>query len=179
MAELSTIARPYAQAAFALADETTSLQIWEDLLNALALISEDPALRSLSNNPNVSSQQLADLVVGLLDDTQISLHVANFVRLVSEHRRVLALPEIRTQFITLKNAREGIQDVEIVSAFPLDAQQQADLVASLEKSTRKKVLVRLSVDPQLICGVKILMGDKVIDASARAQLAALASTLRA
>jgi F-type H+-transporting ATPase subunit delta len=103
----------------------------------------------------------------------------NFIHLVAENRRIPALGEIRDQFDVLKNAREGVQDVQIVSAFELEGVQREALVALLEKSTGKKVNVHVTIDPQLICGVKIIMGDKVIDASARAQLAALESTLRA
>jgi F-type H+-transporting ATPase subunit delta len=178
MAELSTIARPYAQAAFKLADETGTLGPWSEALAALALIAQDQRVEDLTGDPNVSPDRLASLLIDVLDG-KLSSEVQNFVRLVAENRRIATLGEIRVQFDVLKNAREGIQDVEIVTAFDLDATQRVELIARLEKSTGKKVNVHVTVDPQLIGGVKIIMGDKVIDASARAQLAALESTLRA
>ena len=178
MAELSTVARPYAQAAFKLADAAGSLGPWSEALDALALVSQDSVVQALTGNPNVSPDRLAGLVIDVLDGKLLA-EVQNFVRLVAENRRIAALVEIRDQFEVLKNAREGVQDVEIVSAFELDDSQRSELAARLEKSTGKKVTVHVTLDPQLIGGVKIIMGDKVIDASARAQLAALESTLRA
>ena len=178
MAELSTVARPYAQAAFKLADAAGSLGPWSEALDALALVSQDSVVQALTGNPNVSPGRLAGLVIDVLDGKLLA-EVQNFVRLVAENRRVAALVEIRDQFEVLKNAREGVQDVEIVSAFELDDAQRSELAARLEKSTGKKVTVHVTLDPHLIGGVKIIMGDKVIDASARAQLAALESTLRA
>lgn len=178
MAELSTIARPYAQAAFNLADESGALAAWSEALGSLALIAQDPAIASLTGNPNVGSEALADVFLGVLEG-KLSEPIRNFVRLVAESRRVSAFPEISAQFDRLKTDREGVQDVEIVSAFPLETAQQADLAARLEQHTGKKVNVHVTLDPQLISGVKIVMGDKVIDASARAQLAALEGALRA
>lgn len=178
MAELSTIARPYAQAAFRMADESGALSEWSESLAALALIARDPTVEQLTTDPNFTTERLSALILGVLQG-KVSAPVENFVRLVAENHRVDAFPEISSQFESLKNEREGVQDVEIVSAFPLEAAQQADLAARLEKHTGKKVNVHVTLDPQLISGVKIIMGDKVIDASARAQLAVLESTLRA
>jgi F-type H+-transporting ATPase subunit delta len=178
MAELSTIARPYAQAAFKLADESGNLGSWSDALVALAMVAQHPTVRGLTGDPNVSPDQLAHLLLEILEG-RLPPEAMNFIHLVAENRRIPALGEIRDQFDVLKNAREGVQDVQIVSAFELEGVQREALVALLEKSTGKKVNVHVTIDPQLICGVKIIMGDKVIDASARAQLAALESTLRA
>jgi F-type H+-transporting ATPase subunit delta len=178
MAELSTIARPYAQAAFKLADEAGTLGPWSESLAALALVAQDQVIQDLTGDPNVSPEQMARLLIDVLEG-KLPPEVQNFVRLVSENRRIPALGEIRDQFDVLKNARQGVQDVEIVSAFELDGAQRADLIAHLENSTGRKVTVHVTIDPELIGGVKIIMGDKVIDASARAQLAALESTLRA
>jgi len=178
MAELSTIARPYAQAAFKLADEAGTLGPWSEALAALAMVAQDQRVEDLTGDPKVSPERLARLLIDVLEG-RLSSEVQNFVRLVADNRRIPALGEIRVQFDVLKNSREGVQDVEIVSAFELDATQRSDLIARLEKSTGKKVNVHVTVDPQLIGGIKIIVGDKVIDASARAQLAALESTLRA
>ena len=178
MAELSTIARPYAEAAYKLADATAKLADWSGALAALAQVSQDTTVQELTSDPKLSAAQVSGIYLKILDG-KLSGEAQNFVRILAENRRMDALGEIRTQFEALKNEREGVQEVEIVSAFPLESAQQADLIGRLEHHTGKKVTVRVTVDPQLIGGVKIVMGDKVIDASARAQLSALESALRA
>ena len=177
MAELSTIARPYAEAAFRLADESAALERWSASLGDLALVAEDPAVAALAGDPKVSRGRLAELVLGVLEG-RLQPDAQNFLRLLVENGRLEALGEIRSQFEALKNAREGVQEVEIVSAFALEPAQQSDLAVHLAQHTGKKVNVHVTVDPELIGGVKIVMGDKVIDASARAQLAALQTALR-
>lgn len=178
MAELSTIARPYAEAAFKLADGTGNLKAWSESLANLAGVAQDPAILTMIGDPKLSGAQAADVFLRVLDG-KLSEHERNFVSVLAENRRLEVLPEIRAQFDVLKNEREGVQDVEIISAFPLESQQQADLIGALEQNTRKKVNAKVTIDPELIGGVKIVIGDKVIDASARAQLAALESALRA
>jgi F-type H+-transporting ATPase subunit delta len=103
----------------------------------------------------------------------------NFVRVLAENGRLDVLEEIRAQFEALKNDREGVVEAEVISAFDMNTAQLADLVARLEKHTGRTVKARVSVDKSLIGGVKVTLGDKVIDGSARAQLAALESALKA
>jgi F-type H+-transporting ATPase subunit delta len=101
------------------------------------------------------------------------------VRVLAENGRLNLLPEIRQQFEALKNEREGVVEAEVQSAFELSEAQLADLVQRLEKKTGRKVRAQVSVDRELIGGVKVVLGDKVIDGSARAQLAALETALKA
>lgn len=176
--ELSTIARPYAEAAFKLADETGRLADWSAALNLLSQVAADSRIVAAIADPTRSAAQAAALFNDVLSG-KLFAEVENFVRVMADNRRLELLPEICRQFELLKNEREGVQEVEIVTAFPLESDQQSDLVARLETHTGKKITARVTVDPQLIGGVKIVLGDKVIDASARAQLGALESALRA
>ena len=101
------------------------------------------------------------------------------MRVLAQNRRLEVLPEIRVLYETLRNERENVVDADIYTAFALDDSQIAQLVAGLERKTGRKVQARIQLDKELIGGVKIVIGDKVIDASARAQLAALESALKA
>jgi len=98
---------------------------------------------------------------------------------LAENGRLDVLPEVRAQYEALKNEREGVIEAEVTSAFEMSAPQIADLVSRLEKKTGRKVKARVSVDRELIGGVKIVLGDKVIDGTARAQLGALEAALKA
>ena len=178
MAEPSTIARPYAEAAFRLADAQGKLAEWSAALANLAAVAADPRVRAAIGNPELSSAKVAGLFISVLAG-KLTGEGENFVRVLAENGRLDVLSEIRTQYEALKNDREGTVEAEVWSAFEMDAAQVADLVARLEKSTGRKVKARVSVDKALIGGVKIVIGDKVIDGSARAQLAALETALKA
>ncbi len=177
MAEPSTVARPYAEAVFRLADGEGKLANWSAMLGALGQISEDERVREAMGDPKTSGPSIAGLFIGILAG-KLSAEGENLVRVLAENRRLALLPEIHLQFEVLRNEREGVVDVDIASAFELTAEQLADLVKRLEIKTGRKVKPRLSIDKELIGGVMVAIGDKVIDASARAQLAALASALK-
>ena len=172
MAEPSTIARPYAEAAFKLADSQGKLAEWSATLANLSAVAADARVRAAIGDPNLSAAKVAGLVISVLAG-KLTGESENFVRVLAENGRLDVLSEIRAQYEALKNDREGVVEAEVHSAFELDAAQVADLVARLEKKTGRKVKARVSVDKSLIGGVKIVIGDKVIDGSARAQLAAL------
>jgi F-type H+-transporting ATPase subunit delta len=178
MAEPTTVARPYAQAAFKLADEAGALARWSEMLAALAAVAADPRVRQAADDPQLSDAQRAGLFITILGG-RLTGEAENFVRVLAQNDRLPLLREIREQFEILKNEREGVAEVEVQSAFELSAAQLKDLVARLEKKTGRKVRPQVSVDPELIGGVKIVLGDKVIDGSARAQLAALEAALKA
>jgi F-type H+-transporting ATPase subunit delta len=178
MIEPSTIARPYAEAVFGLADGAGKLTEWSGMLAALAQVAADERVRVQIGNPSFSSAQTAGLFVSILTG-KLSGEAENFVRVLADNHRVELLPEIRTQFEALKNEREGVVEAEVTSAFELDHGQLAGLVAKLEQHTGRKVKTSVSVDKALIGGVKIVMGDKVIDGSVRAQLATLEHALKA
>ena len=178
MAEPSTIARPYAEAAFRLADAKGALADWSVALANLSAVAADERVRAAIGDPNLPAAKVAGLIVSILAG-KLSGEAENFVRVLAENDRLGVLAEIRAQYEALKNGREGVVEVEISSAFEMDQAQLADLVARLEKKTGRKVRARVSVDKSLIGGVKIAIGDQVIDGSARAQLGALETALKA
>jgi len=176
MAEPTTVARPYAEAAFKLADGAGALAKWSEMLAALATVSRDPRVRAAVGDPNLSDAKVAGLFISILS---LSGEGENFIRILAENGRLDLLPEIRTQFEVLRNEREGVVEAEVVSAFELSQAQLADLVQRLEKRTGLKVRAKVQLDKELIGGIKVVLGDKVIDGSARAQLGALETALKA
>lgn len=178
MAEPSTVARPYAEAVFKLADAAGSLAKWSEMLAALALVAADEHVRRAIGDPNLTDAQVAGLFISILAG-KLTGEAENLVRVLAQNGRLELLPEIREQFEALKNEREGVVEAEVQSAFELSEAQVGDLVARLEKKFGRKVKARVTVDPALIGGVRLLLGDKVIDGSARAQLAALENALKA
>lgn len=178
MAEPSTVARPYAEAAFKLADEAGALGRWSEMLAALALVAQHEHVRAAIGDPNLSDAQVAGLFISILAG-KLTGEAENFVRVLAANGRLALLPEIGAQFEALKNEREGVVEAEVQSAFELSDAQLRDVVQRLEKKTGRKVRARVSVDRELIGGVRIVLGDKVIDGSARGQLGALETALKA
>jgi len=178
MAEPSTVARPYAEAAFRLADEAGALARWSEMLGVLAAVAQDPRVRQAAADPRLSDAQRAGLFIAVLGN-RLTGEAENFVRVLAHNDRLELFSEIRAQFEVLKNEREGVVEATVQSAFELTGAQLKDIVARLEKKTGRKVRPHVSVDRELIGGVKIMLGDKVIDGSARAQLAALEAALKA
>jgi F-type H+-transporting ATPase subunit delta len=178
MAEPSTIARPYAEAVFKLADAQSKLADWATALTNLAAVAADERIRAAVADPNQPAAKTAGLFISVLAG-KLPADGENFVRVLAENGRLDVVSEISTQFQMLKNEREGVVEAKVESAFEMDQAQVADLVARLEKKTGRKVKARVSVDKSLIGGVRVTIGDKVIDGSARAQLAALENALKA
>jgi F-type H+-transporting ATPase subunit delta len=178
MAEPSTVARPYAEAAFRLADEAGALGKWSEMLAALALVAADERVRAAVADPNLSEAQAAGVFIGILAG-KLTGEADNFIRVLAANGRLELLPEIRAQFEALKNEREGGLEAEVHSAFELTRAQVDELVQRLEKKTGRKVKAKIEIDKDLIAGVRVVLGDKVIDGSARAQLGALETALKA
>jgi F-type H+-transporting ATPase subunit delta len=178
MAEPSTVARPYAEAVFKLADGQSALGKWSEMLSALAAVAADARVRAAITDPNQSDAKVAGVFISILAG-KLSGDAENLVRLLAENGRLELLPAIRTQYEALKNDREGVVEAEIYSAFELTKPQLDDLLKRLEAKTGRKVRARVETDKELIGGVKVLLGDKVIDGSARAQLGALENQLKA
>ena len=177
MAEPSTIARPYAEAAYRLAEASGKLAQWSDMLGDLARVAADARMGTAMSDPNLSTAKVAGRFLAVLGG-RLSGEAENLVRVLADNRRLAVLPEIAAQFEALKNEHEGTVQAEIVSAFPLDQAQLQTLVAHLESNTGKRVKPLVSVDSALIAGVRVVIGDKVIDGSARAQLASLEAALK-
>jgi F-type H+-transporting ATPase subunit delta len=176
MAEPSTVARPYAEAAFKLADGSGALAKWSEMLAGLARVAEDARVRAAVADPNLPEAKVAGLFISIMS---LSGEGENFVRVLAENGRLDLLPQIHEQFEALRNAREGVVEAEVHSAFELNDAQMGELVQRLEKKTGRKVRAKIVMDKDLIGGVKIVIGDKVIDGSARAQLGALETALKA
>ena len=177
MAEPSTVARPYAEAAFRLANAGNALAKWSGMIGALAQVAEDKRVRTAIADPALSDAQAAGVFISILSG-KLDGQAENFIRVLAENKRLELLPEIHLQFEVLKNVREGVVEAEVYSAFELNDAQIADLAQRLEKRTGRKVRAKVQVDKELIGGVKVVIGDKVIDGSARGQLVALENALK-
>ena len=177
MAELTTIARPYAEAAFRIARDTNALPVWSELLRFLCEVAADPQAARALDNPKLTAADKAALLLSIggehLDATGRS-----FVKVLVDADRVAVLPQIRALFEALKNDADGVAKARIDSAFPLSDAQLAELKAALEKRFGRKIEATVNVDPTLGGGARITVGDTVIDGTIEAQLAAMATQLR-
>ncbi len=178
MAEPSTVARPYAEAVFRLADASGALAKWSQMLAGLGAVAADARVSAAIKDPNLSDAKVAGLFISILAG-KLTGDAENLVRVLAENARLELLPQIREQFEALKNEREGVVEAEVQSAFSLTDAQVADLVSRLERKFGRKVRASVRVEKELIGGVRVLIGDKVIDGSARAQLGALENALKA
>jgi F-type H+-transporting ATPase subunit delta len=167
MAELATIARPYAEALYK--SERAELTGTSSWLDALAAVAANPQLLQFADNPKVTSQQVFDVVS---DVARVQLPPAgqNFLRTVIENGRLAALPEIAQQFRELRNAQSGASDAVVYSAFPISAQQLAEITGTLEKRFGRKLNVTVQEDASLIGGIRVVVGDEVLDTSVKARL---------
>lgn len=177
MAELATIARPYSEAVFRVA-QPTKLNLWEEILSEMAQIAAVPAFRDIAGDPRVARSQLADAFLAALR-VSIDAEAKNFVSMLVENGRLALLPEIEQQFRELKNAFESTADAQIVSAFQMSDAQVGELVAALEKKFCRKLNASLSVDAALIGGVRVTVGDEVLDSSVSARLQQMQTVLAA
>jgi len=177
MAELATIARPYAEALFRLA-KPDGLKLWSDLLSEMAQIAAVPELLDLAHNPRANDAMVAETFLSLMK-TKANEEAKNFVRALVENGRLMALQEISAQFHTLKNIYQSTADAEIISAFPMNDAQVSDLVAALERKFGRKLNATLTVDQSLIGGVRVVVGDEVLDMSVSAQLERMHTALAA
>jgi F-type H+-transporting ATPase subunit delta len=177
MAELATIARPYAEAVFALADAAGTLSTWSQWLGSLAAVANQPQIQELAGNPNVSPEQVYGVVMAP-SGGQAPAEVQNFVRVLIENRRLSALPEVRAMFEVLRHEREGVVEARIESAFPVEQDQLAKVVADLERRFKRKVNPTVAVSSDLIGGVRVTVGDEVIDASVRGKLDQMSAALK-
>ena len=181
MAENVTLARPYAEAAFQLAIGENSLAAWSDVLLRLSAVTARPEMEECIGNPRLSPAQLVQLCLDVaVSDakSRLSADQENFVRVLADNDRLIVLPEISELFNQLKHGHEGVKDAEITSAFVLDDPTLKNLVADLERKFGCKIQATVKVDAELIGGVRIAVGDEVIDASVRGKLAAMATALK-
>lgn len=178
MAELSTIARPYAEALFASVRNEGTLEQWSALLSEMAQVAGHPEVSKVLSRPGLSNQQRYELFAGLMK-TPLSDKARNLLELLVGNERVLLLPQIAEQFEVLKHQLEGTELARITSAYELSQEQINDLVVGLEKKFGLKLIPEVTVDAALIGGVRVMVGDQVLDTSVQAQLARMRDTLAA
>jgi len=177
MAEPVTVARPYAEAAFALAREQGALPVWSEMLRTAATVADDPTMRAALDNPKLTAADKESLFLSICGD-RLGNEGRNFVRVLIEAERIGLLPQIRELFGALKDADEGVARASISTAFPLSEEELAELERALERRFGKKIETTVSVDDSLIGGVRIAVGDTVIDASVKGELEVMANHLR-
>ncbi len=179
MAELATIARPYAEALFRVAKENQAafnLANWSALVSEMAQVAAHADVKALAHNPKMSDVLVADTFFSLLK-SPLNDEAKNFVNMLLENGRLDLLPEIVEQFLVLKNAHEGVADANITSAFALSSSQLSELLVTLEKKFARKLNPSVTVDSSLIGGVRVSVGDEVLDTSVRARLQQMHATL--
>ena len=169
MAELATIARPYAEALFKASAGSADLAPLAEQVGALAAVAGDAQLRQFADSPKVSAAQVYALITGVVK-LPLATAVQNFLRTVLDNGRLAVLPEIAAQFQALVNARSGVSDATIYSAFAIDAAALAGVVPALEKRFAKKLNASVVVQPELIGGIRVVVGDEVLDTSVKARL---------
>jgi F-type H+-transporting ATPase subunit delta len=177
MAETATIARPYAEALFKAvhADYVNDVAAQVD---ALAAVAADPQMRQFAENPKVDARTVHELITSVAK-RPLSNAAKNLLSTVIDNGRLAALPEIATQFRSLANARSGVSEATVYSAFPMDDAQLAEVASALEKRFGCKLNAKVEVDPELIGGVRVVVGDEVLDASVKARLERMKMALTA
>ena len=176
MSEAITTARPYAQAAFDEAQKLNALKAWSEMLLSLAEAVNHPEVYAVVTNPRVPKKKVEDLMEAMAG-SGASTQQRNFVRILADNQRLQVLPEIAALFETLKAEAEKTVNVVVDAAFELSAAQQDKIVSSLKKRMGREIKLTCKVNKELLGGVVIRAGDKVIDGSARTRLTEMANAL--
>ena len=176
MAELATLARPYANAAFDIARDAGALDKWARMLSLLAVAASAPQVRELIATPSLAAPVKADRLVQALGD-ELDITANRFVHVLAENKRLEILAEISAQFEVLKAAAEKTLDVEIASAVALTDDELGAFASSLATRYSQEINLTTRVDASLVAGAVIRAGDTVIDGSVRGKLAKLAESL--
>lgn len=179
MAELLTLARPYAKAAYGYASEQQATEQWSSALQMLSVALQDESFSTYINRPALTPKEKVNAFVQILGAERATLSVANFLTLLAENDRLALIPYISSEYELLKSQNNNTVDVVIESAFPLTPVQEQLLVSRLEKHFAKTVNATVEVNPKLIAGVIIHAGDQVIDDSAANKLEKMRTLLLA
>lgn len=177
MAEVSTLARPYAEAVFRLAREQSDLAGWSERLALAAAVAADAGMQGAIKDPMVSAERLFGVFVAVCGE-RLGGAGENLMRLLANNGRIALLPEIAAQYEALREEAEGVLEAEIETAMEMTPAQVDELVASLRARFGKEVSARVTVNPELIGGAVISIGDRVIDGSVRGRIAQMAYGLR-
>ena len=170
MQETITIARPYAEAAFETAVAESELGAWSTMLEILSLIAQDNDMKTIISNPRVEKSVIREIVLEVCGDKISSRTCKNFIQILIDADRLSLATEIYNLFEAMRSEAEGVADVEVISAFPLEQQQQDDIAKTMEQRLGKKIAINTSIDESLIGGIVIRSGDSVIDASVKGRL---------
>jgi F-type H+-transporting ATPase subunit delta len=176
MAELVTVARPYAEAAFRLSQERGNAARWSEMLELLEAVVTHEGVASRLGDPNFDDRALESLILGTLGE-RLDGHGRNLVQVLIENGRLDLVPHVRALFEELKREQEGVLEATIIAAMHVDDEQYRQLVSALEKKFGRRVNAQVQIDPELIGGARIIIGDKVIDATVRGKLDAMAAAL--
>lgn len=175
--DITTIARPYAEAVFKLARETDSVEAWSAALSLLAALADDPDMARQIANPTAPRERLRDLILDICG-ADLLPQAKNLVRLLAENARLGAISEIARLFDDLRVKQRGLRQVTVRSAHPLDAAEEAGLAEALRTHLGAEIELTVEEDPSLLGGVEIRAGDLVIDGSVRGKLQRLATQLQ-
>ncbi len=177
MAEAITVARPYAEAIFKLGVAKDNLAQWSKILQLCAEIAGNDQVKLLIGNPIVSADKLCAIFLEV-GRGKFNEEAKNLIKILAENKRILVLPQISQLYEQLKAQHEGTLEAKIVSAFALESKQLKKLVENLELKFKRKIEPQVSIDPELIGGVKVEVGDEIFDASVRGKLEAMAIALK-
>ncbi len=175
MAELATLARPYAEAAFQVASKGDLRQAIAEM-DALAAVAGNAQLQQFADAPKSAASQVHEVITSVVN-VPLSDASKNLLRAVIDNGRLSVLPEIAAQFRALVNSRSGVSDAVIYSAFAIQPATLADLVGSLEKRFARKLNAAVQIDADLIGGVRVVVGDEVLDTSVKARLEQMRTSL--
>ena len=178
MAELATIARPYAEALFKASSNGADLNSTVAWVEELAAIAADPQLRQLADNPKVTVEQVLDVITGVARSA-LPDAARNFLRVIIENGRLDALPEVAVQFRAIVNRLNGSSDAIVYSAFPVEDAALNDISDALQKRFGRKLNLSVQIDASLIGGVRVVVGDEVLDTSVKARLEQMKAALTA
>jgi len=177
MAEYTTIARPYAQAVFELAQGSDTLAEWSGMLDLLSTVTEDPTLRGLLKSARLEKQQWADLLLSVCGDG-LTDEGKNLVKVLTDNHKFALLPEINRQYQTLKAEQEGYVTVEVISTYALNPQHKQQISDALKARLGKEIVVNATIDRDLLGGWLIRIGNQVLDLTVRGRLQQLTAGLR-
>lgn len=176
MSELTTIARPYAKAAFDFAVEQSAVEKWQNMLGFVAEVTKNADVQNFLTG-SFSADKVAETIVSICGD-QLDQYGQNFIRLMAENKRLTVLPAVYQMFENYVEEHQAIAEVQVISAQPLSADQKEKISAAMEKKLARKVKLNCNIDNSLIAGVIIRTDDFVIDGSSRGQLTRLANELQ-
>ena len=177
MAEIATIARPYANAVFEIAKRKRAIDVWSRELALVATVADDPAIKDVIDSPAATSLQKANTLARVCGD-DLSREGKQFVQVLARNKRLHLLAEISSQFEELRAQEQASLEVEVVSAYPMDDAEQKRLIGALARRFEREIQLTSRVDESLLGGAIIRAGDTVIDGSVKGKLEKLSETLQ-